>query len=233
MGLGVFVGLTFGTRPVAPEWAISLASLNYPINCRYAFGMLRGVPIAEAREQLAEMAIEQGAKFLFFIDDDTAPPNFSLRKLIHNLENDPESMVSGGIYFTKSFPPMPVVFQNDGEGPHYQWKFGDVFECASIGTGCMVVKTEVFKHLEKPWFKTTDNPNPENMSKETETDDIYFCKKVRKAGFKILADGGVIPLHWDVITGMHFGMPVDSYPAKAYGAKPHELECPQPIRSVL
>jgi hypothetical protein len=43
------------------------------------------------------------------------------------------------------------------------------------------------------------------------TDDIYFCRKVREAGMRILAHGGVLPGHWDEHGNVYF-LPDDSYP---------------------
>ena len=166
---------------------------------------LKGIEVGEARCQIAQHAIDLKAKYLFFLDDDTAPPYFAARRLIYALEQaGPEVMVAGGIYANKhSYPPEPMVFLQDGDGPHWKWKYGDVFECGSIGTGCMMIKTEVFQYLEKPWFATinecfSSGEYGAHVHKLEMTDDLYFCEKVRKAGFKILADGGVLCVHWDV-----------------------------------
>ena len=72
-----------------------------------------------------------------------------------------------------------------------------MFECTSIGTGCMLIKTEVFEQIERPWFKTVDKIDSEDGPGVQMNDDMYFCQKVREAGFKILADANVICTHWD------------------------------------
>lgn len=223
MGLGIIVALTFCDRLVTPDWALSLASLEMPINTNYSRACTKGVPIDEARNALAETAINNKAKYILFIDDDTAPPSFTIRRLMQILDTNPDAAVAGGIYFTKSVPPMPVVFKEDGEGPYWNWKFGDVFDCSGLGTGCMMVRTEAFRNIPKPWFKTVDDQEEiEAGPKYTKmNDDLYFCKKVREAGYRIIADGGVIPLHWqvespsphDLAQRMHFSLPADSYPA--------------------
>lgn len=224
MGLGIIVALTFCDRLVTPDWALSLASLEMPINTNYSRACTKGVEIGMARNALAETAIENKAKYILFIDDDTAPPSFTIRRLMQILDTEKDAAIAGGIYFTKSVPPMPVVFKEEGEGPHWRWKFGDVFDCSGLGTGCMMIRTEVFDHIEKPWFKTVDEQEEVAAGpKYTKiNDDLYFCKKVRDAGYRIIADGGVIPLHWqvespseaDIAQRMHFSMPADSYPAQ-------------------
>lgn len=198
---GLVLGLPLCGRPVAPEWAIALQSLNYPANMNLSISALKGVETGEARCRIAQHALDIGAKYIFFLDDDVAPPYFAVRRLIYDLEQaDPEFMVAGGIYANKhSYPAEPMVFQEDGEGPFWRWKVGELFECGSIGTGCMVIKTEVFKHLAEPWFATINECDEASDVRKFEmTDDLYFCKKVREAGFKLLADGGVLCIHWDV-----------------------------------
>lgn len=200
---GMVLGLPFCGRPVQPEWAISYASLNFPANMNLTVSAIKGIAVDEARCRIAEHAINLGAKYLFFLDDDTAPPYFAVRRLVYALEQaDDKTMIAAGIYANKhTYPSEPMVFMHDGDGPFWKWKYGQVFECGSIGTGCMLIKTEVFKHLEKPWFRTINECSEDsNIRKIEMTDDLYFCKKVRDAGFKILADGGVVCVHWDVFS---------------------------------
>ena len=198
---GLVVGLPFCGRPVAPEWAIALQSLNYPANMNLSISALKGVEVGEARCRIVQHALSIGAKYVFFLDDDVAPPYYAVRRLIYALEQaDDNVMVAAGIYVNKQpVAPEPMVFQEDGDGPFWKWKVGEVFECGSVGTGCMVIKTEVFQHLAEPWFKTVNECDEESDIRKLEmTDDLYFCKKVRDAGFKLIADGGVLCIHWDV-----------------------------------
>lgn len=188
MSVYLVIGLPFTDRNVTPEWALSLRNLVLPMNSTYAFAPVRGFPIDEARNLLAQTAIDNGAKYLLMLDDDTAPPQSTVTRLLSILDSDSMAMVAGGIYFSREKAPQPIVFKKEGGGPTWDWTYGDIFECSSIGTGCMMIKTELFTKLEKPWFKT-DIEN--NM-----TDDIYFCRKVKNAGYKIMADGGVVCIHW-------------------------------------
>ena len=216
---GLLFGITFYKRPVQPEWAMSIVSLvgSLPINTSYGFSLSKDHPIAEARNAIAEQAIKNHVKYLFFIDDDTAPPNFAVSRLMSILEGDSKVGVAGGIYFTKTNPPQPVVGRKFGQGPSWDWKLGDVFECETLGTGCMMIRTAIFEHLEKPWFKEVSELHPsEGIESLKMTDDVYFLHKVKEAGYKIMADGGTIPLHWDVNTGEHYTIPVDSPPVRAY-----------------
>ncbi len=80
----------------------------------------------------------------------------------------------------------------------------------------MLIRTEVFRHLEKPYFKTVEEyvEVDGNIGCQKMTDDIYFCQKVKQAGFKILAHGGVLCGHYDVKKDKIFTMPDDACPVR-------------------
>jgi hypothetical protein len=206
-------------EPVLPEWAISLPTLNMPLNTTVTWVSVRGQPIDIARNTLAKEALRRKAEYLLFIDSDTVLPYFGIRKLLTTLKQGSEkAKVAGGIYATKCHPTEPVVYKENGGGAFWKWKQGEVFKVKGIGTGCMLIDCSVFQHLEEPWFKNVDrNPIGEErddavMLREVSTDDIYFCAKVIKAGFEILADGEVLCPHLDINTGQAWLLPDDSYP---------------------
>jgi len=221
----LIVGFPFSGRFVAPEWALSMMNLRYPRGARHGIFATKGLKRDEARIRLVEKAISEDAEYLLFVDDDTAPPFDAVSKLIAEMDTcDKDVMVCGGIYTTKQEPIEPLVFLDQGSGPHWKWKFGEVFPCWGLGTGCMLIRTEVFKHIPKPWFR--DINSIEDVGADAHvfgkdgkpdefymTDDLYFCQKVRNAGFKILAHGGVLPVHWDQ-KGVGHHLPDDAYPVK-------------------
>ena len=212
--IGLSIGLPMAGRLHVPEWSLAFAALNYPSNTNVEWVTIKGHEVGEARQAIAEKVVESEIPWLFFLDDDTQPPYFCIRRLIYDIQNAaPDVMVAAGIYCSKTNPPEPLVFKEDGMGAFWDWKVGDVFECASIGTGCMMIRTEVFKHLEKPWFKTvSETPMEGDTGKFEITDDLWFCRKVRETGYKILADTGVQCIHWDVDTQTPYLLPEGSVP---------------------
>jgi len=220
---GILVGIASSGRPVHIGWSLSLINLalNAPMGSFVTWIVETGPDRAGNREKLAEAAIQAGAKYLFYLDDDTICPNTTLKYLVYEIEKDPEIMICGGIYCTKELPSVPIVFQRFGDGAFWNWKIGDVFDCEGLGTGCMLIKTEVFKHLSKPWFF---EPHEAPVGESTKigdravpilfrggTEDLYFCRKVTEAGFRIVAHGGVTPIHVDQ-NGTPFGLSPESYP---------------------
>ena len=222
---GIFVGIASSGRTVDVRWALSLTALatNIPVGSYSTWMIKIGPDRAKQREELAEKAIECGARYIFFLDDDTVCPNTTFKALVQELEQDPKIMVAGGIYCTKDYNPEPLVFKRIGDGAFWNWKVGDVFDCEGLGTGSMMIKTEVFKDLPKPWFyETYDTPTGMFKTLGDEkipvaqhggTEDLYFCQKVIDAGFRIVAHGGVLPLHLNQ-EGIVFSLPPNSYPMK-------------------
>lgn len=227
---GLILGIPCCGRNVAVEWALALATLRYPTGLITQFATTRGMEVGDARNEIVDQALKVDAKYILFLDDDTAPPPYAVQNLIYTLEQQSpprgKAMVIGGIYSTKSIPSEPIVYQDRGHsGPYWNWKFGDIFECESIGTGCLLINVDIFRILPRPWFKTMNEAIPTKFStlefgKEkihenvqlTLTDDIYFCQNVRDAGYTILAHGGVLCTHWDVTTQIGYHLADDSYP---------------------
>jgi hypothetical protein len=225
---GIAICVVTSGRPVDIRWAMNLPTLAFPVGMSIGWFGTKGSDRAANREKLVEEAIKVGSPYIFFMDDDTIVPNFTLRSLHAEIEKDPSIMVCGGIYCTKEEIPAPLVFKVLGGGPFYQWKVGEVFECAGLGTGCMLIKTEVFQHLSKPWFFEPDEHYIDQtvdlngitcpLSASKGTDDLFFCRKVSEAGFKIMAHGGVLPVHLDQ-EGKIYTLPLDSYPCRGAGLR--------------
>jgi len=199
-----------------------MATQIYPANTSIAYIQVLGDTIASARNRCVEEARKvEFARYLWFVDDDTPPPRDAANRLMYLLDNHGPSlggkvMAAGGIYCNKSNPPTPHVFMGPNEGPFWNWKVGDVFKCWGLGTGCLMVNMEVFDYLEPPYFRTIPETYGEAMDDPDHlaTDDLYFCQKVHDAGFEIMADGAVLPQHWDVTKTppLVYTLPKNSYP---------------------
>lgn len=220
MFTGLMMGIPLSGRPIVPQWAFGYASLHPPMCYNVNTAHTWKAPIAEARNYFAEQAIEQKARYLFFLDEDVVPPGHALRQLIYILDTHPDVMIAGGIYCHKSPPAMPMVFRGLGQGPYLDWKAGEMFEVDAIAMGCTLIRTDVFQHLPKPWFKTVDDLSKfwDGIAKaEVWTEDMYLCDLVKKAGFKIIADGSVLCGHWDYNTMTETRLPNDSPPMRRAG----------------
>jgi hypothetical protein len=222
--VGIAVGLPFCGRPTHPLWGVALATQSFPLNTAATHVVVQNKEVGEARNQIVDWAIEHNSTYVFFVDDDVILPPFAAQRLGYVLDTrgpklypDSKIAVCCGIYCSKEELSTPVIYKQNGQGGFWKWKLGEVFDVESAGTGCMMIRTEVFKHLEKPYFKTVEEyiEVGDQVGSQKMTDDIYFCKKVKEAGFTILAHGGVLCGHYDVKTDKIYTLPEDSYPVKA------------------
>ena len=224
MSVKLIIAFPFSGRYVSPEWALSMTNLKYPHGLQYGQYATKGMIRDAARNAIVRKALAEDAEYVLFIDDDTAPPPDAVSLLMRELETrDPSAVVCAGIYCSKTQPNEPLVFKRIGDGPYWKWKFGEIFPCEGIATGCMLIRTSVFAAIPEPWFRDIhsieDVEDPAVFGGEAVpnefrmTDDLYFCRKVVDAGFTILAHGGVLPVHWDQ-TGHGHTLPDDAYPVK-------------------
>ena len=209
---GIAVAMISGRGSCPVEMVPALSLQSWPTNTNITFATVYGMETDQGRINAVLKAREEGLKYIWFIDDDTVPPPDAGRQLLYTLEQKGpphgKAMVAAGIYVTRSSPPEPLVFTEQGAGPHWNWKVGDVFRVWGAGTGCMMVNLEVFDHIPEPWFKTTME------SHYRESDDLYFCDKVAKAGFEVWANGKVLCHHYDMERGTVYMLPRESYPYK-------------------
>jgi Glycosyl transferase family 2 len=219
------IGIASSGRSCPVPWAIAMATQSYPTCTGLAWYNIVGHSIDDARNEIIRRARSQKLKYMWFVDDDTEPPRDAVRKLMYLLDQEEARgssiVAAGGIYCVKQDPPTPNVFAGPGRGPFWRWKVGDVFPCWGIGTGCLLIRMDVFDQIPEPWFKTTSEPG------FSETDDLYFCEKLARAGYGVLAHGGVLCPHWEIAKGemtlkdgthvsagmwIKYTLPSDSYP---------------------
>lgn len=206
-------------RPVPLDWALNFKSMNPPINFNCDFSIIYGKEIAEARNALAQAAIDRGCKYLFFLGDDVVAPPHTLRQLIYRMENMPNVDIVGGVYCAKCEPPAPLVFVENGAGSYWDWKIGEFFPCTGLGMDCTLIRTEIFSKIEKPWFKTVSDEGFLDAKAKVEewTEDLYFLDKARQVGAGIYCDGSIICEHHDVYAKRAYKLPSDSLPMRLKG----------------
>lgn len=216
-GPGLMIGIPTLGRPVPLEWALAFKAMNPPINFNVSFSIVRGKEVADARNLIAQQAVDNDAKYLFFLGDDVEVPAHSLRQLIYRIQNNPKIGVVGGIYCSKCDPPAPLVFRENGRGSYWDWKVGEFFPVTGLGMDCTLIQVDILKEISKPWFKTVDTDgylDGENKAEQW-TEDLYFLNKVKlETDYEIYCDAGVICKHHDVYGGKYYGLPQDCLPMR-------------------
>lgn len=140
---------------VTHDWANAAAGLGGGLAVTVLRLNVKNRKVGEAKQAMAEMAVNSGCQWAFFLDDDVLVPPDALMKMIQRWRQDPEKYkIQNGVYWSKSEPPQPLIFDGSFEGSYWDWHVGDLLEMTGAGAGCTFVDTSVFKDMPKPWFST-------------------------------------------------------------------------------
>lgn len=149
--------------------------------------------VAYSREKFAEAAIDANFDYIFYIDDDHIYPT----KLFESLEKYlTEYDIVAPLCVQRKHPYYPVMYKSKFEQKPYgveysnefytDFKKGDLVNPDAIGFGCAIVKVDLLKRMEQPWF----------FSMTPIGEDILFSMKATKQyGAKIVVDTNVEALH--------------------------------------
>jgi hypothetical protein len=195
------------TGTLRSEWVYSRYNQLIPTNwsqvemrqMMYSHIPLR-FQVADAENIIAQFAVEQGFEWLLFIEhDNVLPPNTFVK--LNEYMVDGTVPIVGGLYFTKSDPPEPLVYRDFGFGYYRHWKMGDKIWVKGLPFGCTLIHCSIIKALwdESPEYvveangqrvitrRVFESPNMEWFDMETGmykttagTSDLQFCERIMK-----------------------------------------------------
>lgn len=206
VGVNVVVGIpSFGM--LSTYFLQARMAQQFPLVSSAIDKIVLNKPIAEARNEIVQYALDQGANYIFWLDDDVIPPADAFLKM-YNHQKD----IVNGVYWSKSNPPMPLLFRNHLEGPYWDWHVGDFIEIDAAGNGLTLVKTDVYRKISEtvgdPWYSTEYGSfKGVDGSPSNNTEDLYFYWKARQAGFKIWADTSIQAFHYEKNSQVLYAMP--------------------------
>lgn len=168
----------------------------------------RGYPapfsVADKQNEIVKFGLQHNVDWILFWEDDViAPPN-ALLKLLSRRKD-----IVSGVYWSKSEPPVPLIFRGHMKGPYYDWKAGDFIKADAAGMGLVLIKAKVFKKIPPPWFSENfvyHSLKGARARNTGTTSDLYFYKKAKDYGFQLFVDTSVQALHCDRNTGILFGL---------------------------
>ena len=145
------------------------------------------IPHSAARNTIVKTFIDQkDYEWVVFVDDDVVPPSNALDIIEEDKAYD---IVAGYAPIIREFKPgeqsIIMNFANfDGQVPP-EPEEDYIYEVKNVGFGFIAIKKEVFDKIKKPYF---DFFFKDEDGTTVRGEDIYFCDKVREAGFKIMLD---------------------------------------------
>ena len=186
------IGILVPTRDfVNSGFAFDLARLvGYTIGTtenRVVIYTSSGTLLSSQRQDLARDAVDAGCTHTLWLDSDMRFPKDALIRL---LERD-EPIICAN-YAKRRFPTEPIAVKKNVPGEDAE-KINRVYteedstglvEVDYCGMGVMLIKAEVYKKMEFPWFAIPWVPAAEDYIGE----DVWFCRRAAENGFKTMID---------------------------------------------
>lgn len=142
-----------------------------------------GCMIDENRNKCAQEALDIGASHLMFVDSDMAYPDDGIAVLASR-----DKQIIGANYNLRYLPLRSTVKMSNEKGVLLDVPGDQLpkipFKCYAVATGFMLIQTEVFRRIEKPWFFQEWDPIRQSIIGE----DVYFCKKARGKDIGVWCD---------------------------------------------
>jgi glycosyltransferase involved in cell wall biosynthesis len=133
------------------------------------------------REKLIDEAIKMEADYVLWLDSDMMfPSNVVLKLLAHNKD------IVACNYMKRSLPMKTVAYTdlNDWDSWVPMEPQEELVKVKGIGMGCILMKTEVFRKLEKPYFEFRFKEDTKDWFGE----DFILQDKIQKVGYEIFVD---------------------------------------------
>lgn len=138
-----------------------------------------GCNLSQNRSGLVDMSLEQDCSHILFLDADMTYPEDTIARLYkHN------KFIVAANYPKRDFPIVGTAVDFNWDPVTTTKEDTGLAEVQFAPTGCMLIKTEVFKSIEKPWFAHSYVLELQKYA----TEDVYFCNKAREAGYSVWID---------------------------------------------
>lgn len=161
---------------IKTETVISLLQLQAISDLPLTFFLNQSLYIDYSRNQLVEVALQNGSSHLMFIDSDIQfQPDGVARLLAHDKD------IVGGYYNTRRGNNPIRVKGPEGFAVPDPLP-ASMFQCIVLPTGFMLIKLECLQKLQRPYFSVITH------EKGTVGEDVNFCRKAHDAGIEIYCD---------------------------------------------
>ncbi len=159
-----------------------------------------------ARNYLIDSVLDSGAKYMFFIGDDTVVPYNAFENLLKTCEANP-GHIAAGVYYIKCAHAMISVKKDDhiivpDVSP------GQIIDAWQTGMDCMLIPVETLRRMKD------EDPDLPFCCIANGIEDIpfvgednFFLHRCRKSDVKVFVNTDVQCLHMDIATGKYTAHP--------------------------
>ena len=156
-------------------------------NVDFDLHIVCGSVIIESRTALVKEALENNATHTLWLDSDMHFPANVFDKLYEHQKD-----IVAAQYSTRYAPYRTVAFTDcENADNRLDASFG-LHKVWAVGMGCMLVNTDVYNNLPKPWFDHEYNKRLDTFSGE----DIYFCNQAMHHGYEVWIDASIELAHF-------------------------------------
>lgn len=166
------------------------------------FEFVRGYDVATARNRIAEKALKLETDWVLSVDNDVVVPKDALKKLLEDAKDvnlgfyahrGPDNLYHGRTCICrlkdkdgKEYYHYPLESEYTADEMQGMADAGETkIEIHGGGMGCALIRTEVFRKTEYPWY---DWVNYGDANRGMLSEDLYFCALCRASGIKIYTD---------------------------------------------
>jgi hypothetical protein len=167
---------------VTVKFSYSLAQLTAYLaksNTPFLLFFEHGSILPQQRTNLVNSAISANCDEILWLDSDMVFPATIYNDLTqHRLD------IVACTYMTRTAPHKNVAFVDSSDYNLRLEATSGLHEVYAVGLGCMLVKTQVYKSLPKPWFQFQYLHRHNGYKGE----DIVFCELAAEHEYKIHVD---------------------------------------------
>lgn len=214
------------TGLVRSEWVVSRYGQTIPTNWSHVEvmqWMSSHVPlryqVADAENIIAKAVVENNFEWLLFIESDNVlPPNTFVKLNSYMIKAD--NPIVGGLYFTKSDPPEPMIYREPGGGYFADWKLGDKVWCRGLPFGCTLIHGSIIRELWKraPEYMVGNTvtrrvfKHPEDVQIDPNSSDFFITQGTTDLNFcnELIREGVLEAAGWKKHQKMKFPFIVDT-----------------------
>lgn len=169
------------------------------------FDYVRGYDCATARNRIAQKSLDLAADYVLMVDNDVSLPPDALKNLMDDAKDvclgyyahrDTDNIYRGRTCVCKlRMQDGGYYFNYPLESEYTATELKDLREKGTYklqihggGMGCALIRTEVFRKIEYPWY---DWINYKGQNRGMLSEDLYFCEQCKGHHIKIYTDSRV------------------------------------------